>query len=206
VVPHPDDEVLSTGGLIALQRRRGVHVVVVAVTDGEAAYPSHRPAALAERRRREQQNALDVLGVSPSDVVRCALPDGRVPEHTSALADVLLSVLRPNDVLVGPWVRDHHSDHVACGETVSAIGRAKRLTTLGSLFWAYHYTDPTDTPTDISTSSFLNLRLDQALVRARDVALLAHESQMPGGDGDSILNDGLLASLRRPSELYVSVT
>ena len=201
MVPHPDDEVLSTGGLIALQRRRGVPVVVVAVTDGEAAYPSDHSDVLAERRRREQRSALRVLGVSPSATVRCGLPDGQVPEHAGALAETLLSLLHRDDLLVGPWVRDHHSDHVACGETVSAIGRALEVTTLGSLFWAYHYTDPMDGP-----AAFVRLPLDRALVRAHDEALLAHESQLPGGADDSVLSDALLASLRQPNELYAWVT
>jgi len=39
VSPHPDDEVLACGGLLALHARRGGEVMVVAVTDGEA---SHR--------------------------------------------------------------------------------------------------------------------------------------------------------------------
>jgi LmbE family N-acetylglucosaminyl deacetylase len=39
VAPHPDDETLGTGGLIAALRSRGIEVTVVAVTDGENAYP-----------------------------------------------------------------------------------------------------------------------------------------------------------------------
>ena len=39
VAPHPDDETLLSGGLIAHQARAGVPVIVLAVTDGEAAYP-----------------------------------------------------------------------------------------------------------------------------------------------------------------------
>ncbi len=35
VVPHPDDEVLLVGGLIATQRERGVPFHVLGVTDGE---------------------------------------------------------------------------------------------------------------------------------------------------------------------------
>jgi LmbE family N-acetylglucosaminyl deacetylase len=35
IAPHPDDEVLGAGGLIAAQAFLGVEIVVVAVTDGE---------------------------------------------------------------------------------------------------------------------------------------------------------------------------
>ena len=37
VAPHTEDETLLSGGLIAHQARAGVPVIVLAVTDGEAA-------------------------------------------------------------------------------------------------------------------------------------------------------------------------
>ena len=65
VVPHPDDEVLLAGGLIATQRERGVDVHVIGVTDGEAGLPLRVPARdLGQVRRREQAEALCTLGVS----------------------------------------------------------------------------------------------------------------------------------------------
>ncbi len=39
LAPHPDDETLGAGVLVASLRRGGVEVKVVAVTDGENAYP-----------------------------------------------------------------------------------------------------------------------------------------------------------------------
>lgn len=42
VVPHPDDEVLIMGGLLARQLDAGASVLVVAVSDGEAALPRAR--------------------------------------------------------------------------------------------------------------------------------------------------------------------
>src|SRR6187399_2442164 len=62
ISPHPDDETLGAGGLIASQIRRGIPVDVVAVTDGEAAYPGQTD--LAAVRRAEQENAVRELGVS----------------------------------------------------------------------------------------------------------------------------------------------
>lgn len=52
VAPHPDDEVLGCGGLIAAARAAGMPVLIIALTDGEQAYPDEpgwRPQVLARR-------------------------------------------------------------------------------------------------------------------------------------------------------------
>jgi len=56
VVPHPDDETLAVGGLIATLRAMDAEVTVVAVTDGEHAYIEND--GLAEIRKKEQTRAL----------------------------------------------------------------------------------------------------------------------------------------------------
>ena len=53
IAPHPDDETLAVGGLIAAQRAKGLEVVVVAVTDGENAYPDS--PGLGDLRSCEQR-------------------------------------------------------------------------------------------------------------------------------------------------------
>jgi LmbE family N-acetylglucosaminyl deacetylase len=62
VAPHPDDETLAAGGLIATQRSRHLPVTLLAVTDGEAAYPD--VPDLARTRRLEQARAAVALGVT----------------------------------------------------------------------------------------------------------------------------------------------
>lgn len=39
VAPHPDDEVLGVGGLMATAVGAGVELDIVAVTDGDASHP-----------------------------------------------------------------------------------------------------------------------------------------------------------------------
>ncbi len=86
VSPHPDDETLSSGGLIARQRGRGISVIVVAVTDGEGAYPGDPADELAATRRNEQLRALRRLGVAAGDVYRLEVPDGGVGRHDSYIS------------------------------------------------------------------------------------------------------------------------
>ena len=66
---HPDDEVISTGGSLALYAQRGEQVVVVTATDGAEGEihnyddPDAIRPRLAEVRAEEIQAALAVLGV-----------------------------------------------------------------------------------------------------------------------------------------------
>jgi LmbE family N-acetylglucosaminyl deacetylase len=66
IAPHPDDETLGPGGLIAALRSSVIEVDVIAITDGEAAYPNDvysDTCGLAAIREREQTSALAILGV-----------------------------------------------------------------------------------------------------------------------------------------------
>jgi LmbE family N-acetylglucosaminyl deacetylase len=67
VTAHPDDEVLSLGGLIYLSARAGCRVTVVCTTsgeEGEIADPAlATPATLATVREGELRAACDLLGV-----------------------------------------------------------------------------------------------------------------------------------------------
>ena len=87
VAPHCDDETLGAGGLIAVARQRGLPVRVVVVTNGDGfrygvsgRYRRLRPTPdayirYAYARQDETREALQLLGVSPEDVVFLGYPD-----------------------------------------------------------------------------------------------------------------------------------
>jgi LmbE family N-acetylglucosaminyl deacetylase len=175
VVPHPDDEVLMAGGLIAVQRAAGVAVTVVAVTDGEAAYPGQDlPVDLAAVRRREQVAALAELGAPEEAIVRVGLPDGGVAAHVDDLTGRLVDLAAGHELLVAPWTRDHHTDHEACGAAGRAAAAATGLPLVQSLFWTWHHRDPHD----LDDLTVLGLGLDDALQARRRRAMAHHASQV----------------------------
>jgi LmbE family N-acetylglucosaminyl deacetylase len=70
---HPDDEVISTGGVLARYATEGVRTVVVTCTDGSQGFgpggvlpgePGHDLDAVAATRRRELDRSCSLLGVS----------------------------------------------------------------------------------------------------------------------------------------------
>ena len=69
---HPDDEAISTGGILALYSKEGIRTVLVTCTDGSAGdgpggvkpgEPGHDPAAVAAMRREELERSCRALGV-----------------------------------------------------------------------------------------------------------------------------------------------
>lgn len=200
VVPHPDDESLSTGGLISFQRRRGLPVTVVAVTDGEAAYAGLIPPdCLGRIRRGEQAAALANLGIERRDTIRLGMPDGQLADSVDELTTAIADVVHSGDLVIAPWRSDHHPDHQACAAAAEAVSKRVAVTLLGGLFWAYHHAAPPSRP-----SRLLRLELDADLRDRRSAGIATHVSQFPGYIGTSILNDDLVSPARRTHELFVS--
>lgn len=202
VAPHPDDEVLGCGGLIALQRRQDRQVLVVAVTDGERAEIfGVPPGRLAETRRREQAGALRRLGVAPSQTVRLGLPDTAVADHESRLVEHLVSVIQPDDLVVAPWAHDVHPDHEACGRAARRAVEAASGLLVASLVWAPIRRSPEP---DLS-GPLLRVELDPEASTARALAMEEHRSQLDDDHGLAIVADELLERFAEPAEYYVNV-
>ncbi|CAN5212734.1 hypothetical protein BH23ACT9_BH23ACT9_11600 [soil metagenome] len=175
VAPHPDDEVLMAGGLISRQRARGVAVTVLAVTDGDAAYPGAVDGrVLGAIRAREQAAALAALGVPGGDIVRLGIPDGAVAEHEDRLAEAIAALAARHEILVAPWEGDHHADHEACGRAARRGARAVGVPLVQGLFWTWHHRSPEA----LEDLDLLSLELDPDERATRDAAMACHASQV----------------------------
>jgi LmbE family N-acetylglucosaminyl deacetylase len=197
VVPHPDDEALLFGGLIATQRARGVPVTIIAVTDGEAAYPDVEPTALARTRRCEQDASLSRLGVDPRFVHRLGIPDGEVELHLDVVADAVAAVGDP--LVMAPWELDHHTDHEACGRAAQMGSTGRGIDVWSGLFWAWHHTDPDR----MDDRQLVHLPLDGAARTVRRHALDAHRSQFTHGGGVPVLTQEFLEPVGWGREYFV---
>ena len=201
VAPHPDDESLSTGGLIAAQRRLGRDVVIVAVTDGDAAYSTSGDPELARVRCIEQESALADLGVDPSGIVRLRHVDSQVDRDEDRLVTDLCEIVRPGDLVVAPWLHDHHHDHEAVARAATRTVADRGAGIVYSLFWAWHRGDPESITRGYELVAF---EVPPEQFVAKQTAIGRHVSQLStiAGDG-AILDDALLEPTRWASEYFV---
>lgn len=124
LAPHPDDEILGCGGVIALHRDQGDPIRILFLTDGSAGdpagyYPADQYVAI---RRAEARQACAVLGVT--DLLFWDLPDGKLTT-VSDLADRLLDAVRSfdPDTLYYPSGQELHPDHWAAGVAIEDLHR-----------------------------------------------------------------------------------
>jgi LmbE family N-acetylglucosaminyl deacetylase len=123
---HPDDEAYLSGGLMALARDAGSHVVCVTATRGEHGTPdpvAWPPERLAAERTVELARCLDELGVREHHWLGladggCATADaGPVVERLCRL----IAEVRPRTVLTfGPDGITGHPDHQAVSRWTTA--------------------------------------------------------------------------------------
>ncbi|WP_263357265.1 PIG-L deacetylase family protein [Acidicapsa ligni] len=197
VAPHPDDETLGAGGLIANLRSTGVKVIVAAVTDGENAYEGI--PGLGPLREKEQTNALSHLGVTRKDIFRFRIIDSGVSQHEDELAVLLEPLVRRSQHVIAPWVRDFHPDHEACGRVAERLAFKHAVELTSYLFWTWHR----GTPDSLSGLSLVHIPLTEQLLDQKLQALVCHRSQLEREEGDPILSERLLAPARRNFETYL---
>lgn len=126
VAPHPDDEALGCGALLAALVAQGTEVWALLLTDGGFSHPGSRTyprVRLAALRLEEWRRGLQVLGISPERSAALGLPDGALaavpPEQVTAAVRRAFQLAPPALVLL-PWQRDPHPDHRAAWEPVRA--------------------------------------------------------------------------------------
>lgn len=195
VSPHPDDETFGAGGLIGVASDRGLRVLIIAVTDGEAAY--HR-ADLARIRRLELDKAVRCLNPSGAiSTVRLGFADSRVSESLPALTAEVARVLRPDDLVVCPMPDDGHPDHgavsAAATEAANSVGAAVRWFPV----WAWHCHDPGRT----TIADGRRLALPSAVRARKERAAGCYVSQTSGDT--PIVPARMLARLLRPFEVFL---
>lgn len=214
--PHPDDEALGCGGLIALLRARELPVTVVFVSDGAMSHPNSRRydrAARVALRENEALAACAILGVGREDVHFLRYPDTEVPRHHhpgfEAARDQiarLITRLGASHALV-PWRRDPHCDHRAtweiCHEAMNLLDSPPKW--IEYPIWMWNSDKEAEWP---QRNEVIAWRLNVSpVLDQKNRAIAAHRSQVT----DQVITDDpegftlteeMLANFRRETELF----
>jgi LmbE family N-acetylglucosaminyl deacetylase len=121
LAPHPDDESLGCGGLLAACRERGRPAYVLVLTDGAGSHPGSRqypPEKLVALRQAEATEAAAALGLDAAHIGFLGLPDGQAPhrgKRFDAAVEQVAAHARARQIgtICTTWAHDPHPDHHA---------------------------------------------------------------------------------------------
>jgi LmbE family N-acetylglucosaminyl deacetylase len=212
IAPHPDDESLGCGGLIAEACAKGVSASVIVVSDGTGSHPRSRMfprTRLRALREAEARQAVSALGLPPRSVEFLRLPDRFVPSDgpraAAAVRRIVDAATRVKaSAMFVSWRHDPHCDHEAAFRLAV---RAQRE--LGVKLYEYSVWGAALRPNAVVTApnSGFRLRIDAHRAR-KQRAIALHKSQVgslitddPGGFR---LTRADLARFAGPAESFIA--
>jgi LmbE family N-acetylglucosaminyl deacetylase len=214
VAPHPDDESLGCGALIAAARceRRPLRVVVVSdgtgSQAGSKAYPAGRLRALREGEARE---ATAVLGLKPEHILFLGLPDRFLPDRgPEAERAAMLIAEKARETGAGTlfvtWRYDPHGDHRAA----YAVARLAQGLVPGMRLFEFPIWGRSLPPDAQVGGPPRGFRFDGARYRARKRAAIAcHRSQVANliTDDPNVfrLDPAFVARFERDHEIFLNM-
>lgn len=186
IAPHPDDEVLGCGGVMARHTAEGDEVYVLVVTRG---VPELFPPEEIERVRLELKKAHDLLGVKETIFLDFPAPKlDSTPGHL--LAGSISKVIRRLEptVVYLPHRGDIHADHravyyaalVACRPIHNrSVKKLLCYETLSETEWSPPFGEDAFVPTIfVNISDYLAIKLE---------AMACYESQIQESPGPRTL-------------------
>lgn len=217
IAPHPDDESLGCGGLIARLRDLEIAVHVIFTTDGSMSHPHSRNTSSAARcKMREQEaiSALRILGVEEKNITFFRGKDSALPARGETgfpgfVAQMIgiIDGIDPELVLV-PYEFDPHRDHRASWQiTIAALEQYPAAEIWQYLIWLYTLGKEGDVePITNIPGGIQYLPMGNELGKKR-TAILQHKSQLipdvfDDPDGFILVNE-VLQNFYGDKEYYI---
>ncbi len=124
VAPHPDDEVIGCGGLIARLVEGGNEPQIIVMTGGEGSHGKDfsESEAIVKARRSLTRQALSILGVPEQNLHELDFPDGGISAESEQMVRLkeLIESIKPDTVLVPHW-GEGWPDHVNTAKIVKNL-------------------------------------------------------------------------------------
>ena len=212
LAPHPDDESLGCGGLIAQAHAAGIEVHVAILTDGakshpkSADYPAVRLIAL---REAEAEAAVATLGLPAGRVTFMRYPDAAAPRYGHGLREAgeqLATLVRRGKIgtIFASWRHDPHCDHLAAHRIASLACRIGGLRHISYAVWGWTLDPALRLPGTRIDGWRLDVTTSLSMKRR---AIACHRSQLPGlitdDPGGFTIPDALRDLCDRPFESYL---
>ncbi|MBV9655145.1 MAG: PIG-L family deacetylase [Acetobacteraceae bacterium] len=185
VAPHPDDESLGCGGLIARGCCLGRDLAVAVVTDGTGSHPRSRayPAPrLRALRENEARAAVAALGLRADRLQFLGIrdtvsphPDAE-PDRFASAAERIAALARAigAGAILAPWQHDPHGDHVSAHLLAAAAAKQTGARHLSYPVWGWTLPPGHELPDAPLAGYRLDIRAELPRKRA---AIAAHASQ-----------------------------
>jgi LmbE family N-acetylglucosaminyl deacetylase len=210
LAPHPDDESLGCGGLIAACVADGRPPLVAILTDGAGSHPGSRaypPERLRKIREQEARQAVAHLGLPSDRIIFLGEPDRAAPHNGAAFDAVvsrLLGLLDGNSAILAPWRYDPHCDHEAAALIAASVANTAGIRHVAYPVWGWLLPEATPMP----DAPRRGCRLDIArYLAAKCQAIRAHRSQYSDLIDDDPtgfrLPEALLSVFDTPYETYL---
>lgn len=182
VAPHPDDESLGCGGLLAWAAASGHSPRVLFITDGEQSHPGsliYPPPRLGRLRQSEAREAGLALGLMPDALTFMSMPDAGMASLDETQRQTLFSRVRDwvalseQAAVCIPARSDTHGDHIATHDLVkAALKDCSRVRLFAYPVWTW-LADAVSSPPALS-----GRRVDTSPYRRlKQKAIAAHRSQ-----------------------------
>jgi LmbE family N-acetylglucosaminyl deacetylase len=213
--PHPDDETLGAGGLIAAARQQSQDVHVVVLTDGSQSHPNSRlypRRRLINLRKTELERAGLLLGLSSKCVHELNLPDTALPS-SGATFDVsvrqIAGIIEAFGVksLFVTWECDPHCDHQSAAVLAKAVrSQIDDIKLWAFPIWGWHLDAEIEVDQPPPRGRRIDIVNEQAIKRS---AIACHTSQMTDLVSDDPagfrFTNATLAPFLGPFEYFIEV-
>ena len=212
LAPHPDDESLGCGGLIAEACQAGRPPLVVVATDGAGSHPgspSWPAPRLRDQREAETRDAVACLGLPQGRLAFLRLPDTQAPHQGPAFEHAVdrlgaLAAAHGCDTILAPWRHDPHCDHEAAWRMAKALAARDGQRLLAYPVWGWLI--PPDTVLDAPAPEGWRLPIGSHL-QAKVLAIRSHRTQYDDlitDDPDGFrLPPALLSVFEAPFEVFL---
>lgn len=203
IAPHPDDESLGCGLLLATHpERHRAHIAFVTDGAGQGA----KRATQAARREFEARAAAGAYGIGDGQLHFLNLPDGKLSRHVRELATRLRSLfalLQPAAVYV-PFRFDRHPDHMAVNKVACELHDAGELKSRLLEYFVYRRSRLVpggDLCAAVDPALLTRIPPDRNAVEVRRRALECHASQL--STARPVLSRALLDGLDQEVECHL---